>query len=223
VGRPWLAAVLASGLPRLPKEITVRLRMKELCTSAERLAWARLNGCSWGRVYSYGHERINPCALAASGGHLGALRWAREHGCPWDEDTCAYAAEGGHLEVLKWAREHCCPWNPMTLRGAAASGHVDVLRWAWGHCPIYGGNIRNWAANSGHRDVRQWAREQGAREQDCPWDAWTCALVAAWWVAARRQPVLFFDIKPVIHKFIAFSTLSLWQRTGHLRRPTTAK
>ena len=32
VGRPWLAAVLASGLSRLPKGVTVRLRPSEYCT-----------------------------------------------------------------------------------------------------------------------------------------------------------------------------------------------
>jgi hypothetical protein len=45
VGRPWLAAVLASGLPRLPKWPRVRLMLEDYCTSAERLAWARANGC----------------------------------------------------------------------------------------------------------------------------------------------------------------------------------
>jgi hypothetical protein len=46
VGRPWLASVLASGLPRLPK-LRVRLRLEEFCTSVERLAWAKANGCLW--------------------------------------------------------------------------------------------------------------------------------------------------------------------------------
>ena len=32
------------------------------------------------------------------------LRWALDHGCEWDWLTCALAAAGGHLEVLKWAR-----------------------------------------------------------------------------------------------------------------------
>merc|ERR1719146_650616 len=41
------------------------------------------------------------CHYAAEGGHLAVLRWARAHGCPWDELTCAYAAEFGHLEVLQ--------------------------------------------------------------------------------------------------------------------------
>ena len=52
------------------------------------------------------------CAEAAQNGNLELLKWAREHGCPWDEDIadsimrdgCALAAKGAHLEVLKWAR-----------------------------------------------------------------------------------------------------------------------
>jgi len=27
------------------------------------------------------------CEAAAGGGHLDVLRWAREHECPWDENT----------------------------------------------------------------------------------------------------------------------------------------
>ena len=68
------------------------------------------------------------CACAASGGHLHVLRWAREHGCPWDAATCARAARGGHLDVLRWAREHGCPWNAATRdRAAAEVGYTDDL------------------------------------------------------------------------------------------------
>jgi len=86
VGRPWLATVLASGLPRLPKGVTVRLWLWEFCTSVERLAWAKANGCRWGVLDGY--EYNNPCALAAAGGHLAVLQWAREHGCPWHRARC---------------------------------------------------------------------------------------------------------------------------------------
>jgi hypothetical protein len=61
------------------------------------------------------------------------LRWAREHGCIWDEQTCASAAEDGHLEVLKWARERGCPWDWVTCFHAAHYGHLELLRWAWEH------------------------------------------------------------------------------------------
>jgi hypothetical protein len=52
------------------------------------------------------------------------LKWARENGCPWNEDTCAYAAKGGHLEVLKWARANGCPWDEKTREYAAWKGYV---------------------------------------------------------------------------------------------------
>ena len=49
------------------------------------------------------------CALAAGGGHLAVLKWARAQGAPWCKRTCAWAARNGHLEVLQWARAHGCP------------------------------------------------------------------------------------------------------------------
>jgi hypothetical protein len=39
---------------------------------------------------------------------------------------CARAAEGGHLEVLKWARENGCPWDEDTRRIAASKGYVEA-------------------------------------------------------------------------------------------------
>jgi len=38
-----------------------------------------------------------------------ALKWAREHGCPWNHRTCEAAVAGGHTELLRWARAHGCP------------------------------------------------------------------------------------------------------------------
>ena len=66
------------------------------------------------------------CEAAAKGGHLEVLKWARENGCPWDENTCAYAALGGHLEVMKWARENGCPWDEETCACAARGGHLEI-------------------------------------------------------------------------------------------------
>ena len=42
---------------------------------------------------------------AAWNGHLECLRYAREHGCPWDGWTCAEAAKYGQLECLKYAHD----------------------------------------------------------------------------------------------------------------------
>ena len=85
VGRPWLAAVLASGIPRLPTGVMVQVQLLDFCTSVERLAWAKANGCSWD-LQGWG-GLPNPCTQAAEGGHLEVLKWAREHHCPWNEVT----------------------------------------------------------------------------------------------------------------------------------------
>jgi len=50
VGRPWLAAVMSSGLLRVHNRGWARICFRELCLSAERLAWAKANGCPWRAV-----------------------------------------------------------------------------------------------------------------------------------------------------------------------------
>jgi len=106
-------------------------------------------------------------------GYLEALQWARQQGCPWDEDTCAYAARGGHLEVLQWARQQGCPWDKWTCADAAQGGHLEVLQWARQQgCRWDVWTCTN-AAKGGHLEVLQWARQQG-----CPWDEETCSHAA---------------------------------------------
>ena len=88
VGKPWLAAVLASGLSRVRNYgySGQRLKLAEYCTSVERLAWAKANGCPWDDIEF--HEVNNCCTHAAAGGHLAVLRWARAEGCAWNEHMC---------------------------------------------------------------------------------------------------------------------------------------
>jgi len=134
VAHPFLAAVAAaaaaadSSLPRAGKSEGVPLKLVEFLGTAERLAWAKSNGCPWTE---------KTCAIAALGGQLEALRWARQHGCPWDAKTlCEFAAQGGHLELLMWVRELDCPWEKQTCQAAARGGHLEVLTWAREHgCP----------------------------------------------------------------------------------------
>jgi hypothetical protein len=73
------------------------------------------------------------------------LQWARENGCPWDEETCTGAAKSGHLEVLQWARLNGCPWGESTCDGAVVGGHLKLMLWAHANgCPWKGGRARNW-------------------------------------------------------------------------------
>ena len=87
----------------------------------------RTNGCENG---------CDTCFYAASNGHLECLKYAHEHGCPWDEKTCMDAADGGHLDCLKYAHENGCPWNTSTCSFAAKNGHLECLKYACAHgCP----------------------------------------------------------------------------------------
>ena len=69
--------------------------------------WARENGCPWDKwtcAWAAGKRPPRGAEVGArerlpvergdvlgsgEGGHLEVLKWARENGCPWDEDTCA--------------------------------------------------------------------------------------------------------------------------------------
>jgi hypothetical protein len=73
------------------------------------------------------------CHEAAVGGRMECIRYAHEKLCPWDAPTCALAARFGQLEMLQWLREHHCPWDKMTCTFAVRGGHVAVLRWARDH------------------------------------------------------------------------------------------
>jgi hypothetical protein len=89
--------------------------------------------------------------------HLSVLQWARENGCPWDEDICSAAAKGGHLSVLQWARENGCKWNEWTCSQAASGGHLEVLQWASENgCPWNWRVCRGNAGRSGSVDVMRW-------------------------------------------------------------------
>ena len=72
--------------------------------------------------------------MAAKGGHLKILQWARAQDppCPWDEKTCEVAAERGHLEILKFLRgqDPPCPWSRDECREEASrSGHQHIIDW----------------------------------------------------------------------------------------------
>jgi hypothetical protein len=143
-------------------------KLSAFCGSVARLTWAKNNGCPWSASTS---ERV------ATGGHLGALQWARSQDppCPWDETACAAAAAGGHLEMLQWAHEHGCPWDDRTCAFAAGGGHLDMLQWARENgCP-WDEFTCVFAARGRHLGVLQWARSQNP---PCPWDVNTSAKAA---------------------------------------------
>lgn len=49
------------------------------------------------------------CVLSAKIGKINCLRYAHEHGCPWDAATCKYAFDYGHPDCLQYAINNKCP------------------------------------------------------------------------------------------------------------------
>jgi len=51
--------------------------------------------------------------------------------CEWNYLTCTLAARGGHLEMLQWARaqDPPCEWKWCARAGAAEMGHLEVVEW----------------------------------------------------------------------------------------------
>lgn len=97
-------------------------------------------------------------------GDLEGLKYAHEHGCPWDEETCAAAVRNGHLDCLTYAHEKGCPWDDLTCTWAASRGHLVCLTYAHNHgCP-WDKYTCGSAALHGHLDCLTYAREHG-----CPW------------------------------------------------------
>lgn len=95
---------------------------------------------------------------------MDCLKYARDHGCPWHEETCAGAAKYGHLDCLTYAHENGCPWGLMTCWSAAAGGHLDCLKYARENgCPWDERTCAR-AATHGHLDCLEYANVNG-----CPW------------------------------------------------------
>ena len=132
----------------------------ELCT------WAATGGLvgaiKWARDNA--HPRGAPtCSNAAKTGNLELLKWLRAESCPWDSWTCSEAARRGHLEILKWARENNCPWNGRTCADAAAGGHLEVLKWAMENGCRWDSRTLAYAAQHDHLEIWKWARANGCR------------------------------------------------------------
>jgi hypothetical protein len=75
--------------------------------------------------------RENTAIIAARFGQIEVLAWAKgQGGIAWTEDVCSGAATNGHLDALKWLREHDCPWDGETIEVARENGYLHVVEWA---------------------------------------------------------------------------------------------
>ena len=140
----------------LPYERVVRLlgdAAGAVCEDAARrgsvrlLKWARENNLDWStytcssaaymrtpaRSQVLARERVplglDTCYWAAEKGHLPALQYLHENGCPWHWSTCSAAADNGHLPVLQYSHENGCPWDYGTCLNVGYYKHWDCLQY----------------------------------------------------------------------------------------------
>jgi hypothetical protein len=69
---------------------------------------------------------------AACRGSVRLLKWTRENNRAWSAGTCYWAARNGHLPALKYLHENGCPWNRElgdTCYYAALRKHWDCLQY----------------------------------------------------------------------------------------------
>ena len=110
-------------------------RVKEV-TPVEAAEITSLEAAKLGMLKSLhqrGHVEFKKylCEAAVQYGLLKVLKWLRENGFPWDDQTCAEAAQGGHLEVLKWLRANDgCLLDSRTVLWAGKAGKLKTMQWA---------------------------------------------------------------------------------------------
>jgi hypothetical protein len=89
------------------------------------------------------------CETAAEYKQLSVLQYLQSEGCRWDGGVLSAAAKSGAFELLRWAVEHGCPWQEFhvddsgnfvptadpnsivdfMLEDAAAGGDIELLEW----------------------------------------------------------------------------------------------
>ena len=130
---------------------------------------------------------IDACTLAAKGGQLEMLKWARNNGYQWSSRTFKMASRNGNLDILNYLANNNCPMNgnanangngttdtdDITLT-AAQAGHLHVLQWARSKGYPWNTNTCSISAQLGHLQILQWATAEG-----CPCDQQICTQEAA--------------------------------------------
>ena len=62
-------------------------------------------------------------------GHLPALQYLHENGCPWDKWTCYYAAYNKHWDCLQYAVDNKCPeWENTPRNTRSTSDEMSLIR-----------------------------------------------------------------------------------------------
>ena len=115
----------------------------------------------------------NQCETASKiGCHL-CLGYAKNMGCPWDNNVSNLSALNNNLKCLKYAHIYGCELNKKTCFKSAYNGHLDCLRYCHKNNIEWDEFTCELSAQNGHLDCLIYARKNG-----CPWDKYKCFNVA---------------------------------------------
>jgi hypothetical protein len=148
----------------------VRLAEESLDCGAERYRSAEARAAH--ELMQYSYATMHGCALCNT---LAVMQHLHATGCYWNHLVCTAAAERGYFEMLRWAREHGCEWNEHTiLSSAASSGNVQMAAWVKRQPGVFfSPAAMHAAAANGHTAMCEWLRAEGS-----PWHGLDCAAAA---------------------------------------------
>lgn len=110
------------------------------------------------------------CSAGAGSGDPEVIASLRKAGCPWDAETCAKAAEGGHLALLRrLVTEWKCPMDERAMEGAAFAGRMDIIEFLRSSGCDWDERAIAMASHGGHAEIVELLRSGG-----CPWDERAC-------------------------------------------------
>jgi hypothetical protein len=121
----------------------------------------------------YFFATMHGCALRNT---LAVMQYLHAKGCHWNHLVCTAAAERGCFEMLRWAREHGCEWDQHTiLSSAASSGDIELTAWVNQQPAVHhSSEAMGAAAARGHTAMCEYLRAEGI-----PWHDLVCWAAAA--------------------------------------------
>jgi hypothetical protein len=109
------------------------------------------------------HRKLNVLQLLRTGDNSSITNWMSQNKVktPWSADTCA-AATPWYFDILRWAREHGCPWDNRVAERALKAEHLEILDYIWATDDDYpwpvgeGTHVGSWLTQHHRSDSLQW-------------------------------------------------------------------
>ena len=97
-------------------------------------------------------------------GHLGVIKWLKDHKVPFSVHAFYYASRNGSLENMKWLKDNDCTFASDLLYSAAHTGNLENLIWLKQYS-VWNNHIINELGKDGELHIIKWLIDNG-----CPYD-----------------------------------------------------